>query len=481
MKRTICFLLSAILACGLLPAVRVRAAAATPHIAIDTVPKYEQGRTITGHVWFSGAAGKYSDYAVTLYLEIEPGGTRWGPKPTYASPSVKVQEDGTFELLFVTGGVDSSAKVLFALLIPAGHTPDGHYDNSAAVALSEAVIYRDPDGGVRIEADPVRDKVSTADKNTDAAQAAAGSGNSSTAAANANPVTGGLKSPKDTPLLSVCYGPYIGGISPETNDPLPLETATRVLDMIAPYADSIRLFGSSGELGKVYSVAKNQYGLRVVGGCWFDARYTDTQIREELDSLIALANKGLVDVAVVGSELLYRRDCTADKLVEYIGYVRNGIKDKRIPVTTSDTAQALLDSPEVVAACDVVMFTSYPYYDQAPIDKSLEALQGWYKKIKSIAGGKPVMVSETGHPSRPNSVMNGEAQPGMGNARKYAEAVYKWSREQDIEVFWFEVVDEDFKRKNGEVEGHFGIFRADGAVKPAYERLLNDIAKEQKG
>lgn len=484
MKKTLRMVLAAALVFGLLPAVPVQAAAAEPHIAIDTVPKYEQGNVITGHIWFSGAAGRYSDYAVTLYLEIEPGGTRWGPKPTFATPSVNVDGNGHFELRFVTGGVDSSAQVLFALLVPADHVPDGNYDNSSGVALSEAIIYRDPDGGVRIEADPVHDKITvdgTARAGTDGSLEQPACGTIFTAFrtdADTKTAFANRKNPRDTPLLSMCYGTYIQGLSPDAGDAVPLETATYVLDLIAPYTDSIRLFGSSGELEKVYGVAKEQYGLRVVGGCWFDARYTDQQIKAELDSLIALANNGLVDVAVVGSELLYRGDCGADKLVEYIHYVRAGIADKQIPVTTSDTAQALLDHPQVIKACDIVLFTSYPYYDKVSIDASLAQLQDWYAKVKKAAGSKQVLVSETGHPTRPLSMRNGDAQPGVNNARQYVEAVYRWSREQNIEVFFFSAIDEDYKKANGIVEDSFGFFRADGTMKDAYKRLLAEIETE---
>ncbi len=99
-------------------------------------------------------------------------------------------------------------------------------------------------------------------------------------------------------------------------------------------------FSARAESWKGLQVVKETYGFRVIGGCWIDARYTEEQIYTELDGLIKLADEGYIDIAVVGSETGYRNDFSADQLISYINYVKQGIKNKDIPVTTSDTAAA---------------------------------------------------------------------------------------------------------------------------------------------
>lgn len=147
-----------------------------------------------------------------------------------------------------------------------------------------------------------------------------------------------------------------------------------LFNLIDPYADTVRIFGTGGELEKAYKLAKEAYGFRVNGGCWIDARYTDKQIYEELDGLIKLADAGLIDIAVVGSETRYRNDFSVDQLIAYINYVKRGIKDNRLPVTTSDTAAAFLENQKLMDACDVILMTCYPFFDNTPIDEAPQKL-----------------------------------------------------------------------------------------------------------
>jgi GPH family glycoside/pentoside/hexuronide:cation symporter len=244
-----------------------------------------------------------------------------------------------------------------------------------------------------------------------------------------------------------------------------------LLDTISPYADTVRLFGCTGELEKIYPVLKAApYKKRVIGGCWFDARYSEKQIQNELDTLIKLTNEGYIDIAVVGSENLHRSDFSAAQMIEYIDYVRAGIKDKSIPVTTSDTASALLANPQVIEHCNVVLFTQYSYYEKIDVSQSVKSLQNSYDALKALAGEKPIIVSETGFPTSGST--NGKAVPSMKNAKVFADAVYDWSRKSNIEVVLFSSVDEAYKKANGDVEDHFGIFTADGEAKSAYKDLL---------
>ena len=267
--------------------------------------------------------------------------------------------------------------------------------------------------------------------------------------------------------ISINYSPYTNGLSPEKNSPIPLTLVEGHLELLDPYASALRLFGVTGELEKIYQPAKEKYGFRIIAGCWIDKYMQESSIYKELDALIKLANDGWIDVAVVGSETLYRGDFPVEKLIEYIQYARERIDDKAIPVTTSDTAQAW-NNPELVAVCDVILVTIYPFFSEIPVENAAGAMADTYEDVKVKANGKQVIISETGWPTAGSP--EGAAIPSMENARRYFEDVYIWSLAEDVEVIFFSAFDEGWKNegRKGDIGIHWGHFTADGRLKEAY-------------
>ncbi len=447
-------------------------AAPSVRLAVDTVPVYDgKSDYITGHLW-SLESFDPAQYAVTAYVKIAQSSRWWGPKPYLNSPTVKPSAEATYSLKFNTGGTDHLALEIVLFLLPAGVKPGSDIASARDAALDEVMIRRGTDGGVSI--DQAKEPAATGAPAAVASTPADGSDLGTAPISSPAPANVFLKDPSSAKKLSLNFSPYVGGLSPEKNDKVPAETTLRLLKTIAPYADTVRLFGVSGELTKVYSQAKD-LGLRVIGGCWFDKHYTEKMIYAELDELIAKANDGLLSVAVVGSETLARRDATPEALIGYIEYVRAGIKDKSLPVTTSDTSDALLANPEVIKACTgAVCFTYYPYFAGLSSADALNGLTGAYQSVKALAGDKAVIVSETGHPMKGSAI--GESKPGGADAAKYVSKVYDWSRKNDVEVVFFEGFDEQWKSSSGiDVEPHWGFFYQGGTMKTAYSKFLKSV------
>ncbi|MDR2355332.1 MAG: S-layer homology domain-containing protein [Clostridiales Family XIII bacterium] len=432
--------------------------AAKPRIAIDSVPALGQGSALAGHIWFAGEAGDFDDYAITMALEVTRGGEIWGPKPTFANPSVSLGDNGFFRCPFVTGGNDLQAERLYVYLIPIGFTPNDDISRTEAAATDRAVIDRYANGRV------------------DVRQTAAPESASPEAAARPASAFPRQKHPKDNDKLSLCYSPYTNGLSPETDSTVPIEQMRWQLNLIYPYADTIRFFGVSGELEKIYRPAKDEYHMRIIAGCWIDGQSTDSQIYAELDKLIALANSGYADIAVVGSETIYRNDFSADTLISYINYVRARIADKNIPVGTSDTSAVFLNHPELVQSCDVILCTIYPFFSEVPAENAAHNLSETYERVLAVAEGRQLIISETGWPTEGSP--EGAAVPSIENARRYFEDVYAWSRENDVEVVFFSETDEAWKVEgtNGDIGGHWGHFSSVGMLKDAYLPVYQNIS-----
>src|SRR5260370_28557744 len=74
-----------------------------------------------------------------------------------------------------------------------------------------------------------------------------------------------------------------------------------------------------------------------------------------------------------------------------------------VPVTTAQDAKHLIKNPKVMAACDVVAMHSYPYWAHVSIGNAVTELARNYGLVKTMAGDKEVLITETGWSSRARS------------------------------------------------------------------------------
>lgn len=104
-----------------------------PTIQIDAVPAYGAFGNLTGRV--TGATS--ATHAVAVYIGIDGAG--WITKPTFSSPTVPIQADGSFSANVTTGGgLDLRATMFCAALVPAGYTPP---QASAAGSVPPTLLY----------------------------------------------------------------------------------------------------------------------------------------------------------------------------------------------------------------------------------------------------------------------------------------------------------------------------------------------------
>lgn len=123
----------------------------TPRLKIEKAPVIGKGSTIYGEVILDKEKYNYSDFRVTMTLQVERGGRMWGPKPFGDMPSVSINKSGNFTCLFVTGGNDGLAETLYVYLIPKGFTPTSNTDRTEAAAIDKVVINRYKNGKVEIQ------------------------------------------------------------------------------------------------------------------------------------------------------------------------------------------------------------------------------------------------------------------------------------------------------------------------------------------
>jgi len=161
----------------------------------------------------------------------------------------------------------------------------------------------------------------------------------------------------------------------------------------------------------------------------------------------------------VGSESLYRKEVSAQKLAGQIYDVRGLVHEKykltSIPIGTADTWTSWVDNAnkDVITACDVVLMNGFPYWQGTKINGGLAKFQEAITNTKNAIKGKPFIVGETGWPSAGPSF--GDADASLENTRKYWKDAACWLQKQNMPWFWFSGFDEPNKQST--IEKNFGI------------------------
>ena len=252
-------------------------------------------------------------------------------------------------------------------------------------------------------------------------------------------------------LHGLCFSPYLEG--QQIGDVLSESQINRRLDLISPHTQWIRSFSCSDGNELIPEIAR-QKGLKTIVGAWIS---NDKDRNEkEINSLIALASAGMVDIAAVGNEVLHRNEISEQELLQYIKRVKNALPDS-IPVGYLDAYYQFLDRLALVDVCDVILANCYPFWEGADNSFAISYLDSMMEVTQGVAKGKKVIITETGWPSIGETVE--AAKPSNANAMKYFIAVQEWAKNKNIDVFYFSSFDESWKvNQEGAVGAAWGIW-----------------------
>ena len=255
-------------------------------------------------------------------------------------------------------------------------------------------------------------------------------------------------------IHGICFSVYDENQKP--GDDISDEQILKKLEIIKPHVKWIRTFSCSDENMRIPILAK-ELGFKTLVGAWLGKDLDKNQI--EVDKLIELCNDGYIDVAAVGNEVMYRKELSEEKLIEYIKYVKSKIKTK-VPVGYVDAYYEFSSRPSITDACDVILTNCYPYWEGCNIDYSLIYMKQMFYHARDVANGKRVIITETGWPSKGSSLKG--ADPSNKNFLKYFINAQKWSSEEEIEMFYFSSFDESWKiNSEGDVGAFWGIWNSD--------------------
>ncbi len=247
-----------------------------------------------------------------------------------------------------------------------------------------------------------------------------------------------------------CFSLYEDGQKP--GDIISEAQVRRRMKILKPHTKWVRSFSCTEGNEFIPKVAK-EMGIKTLVGAWLG---NDDEINQrETAGLIQLAKEGLVDIAAVGNEVMYRKDLTEEELLAFIKKVKTEIPG--IPVGYVDAYYEFSHRPKITELCDVILCNCYPFWEGCPFESSLDYMKQMYYQAKAAGNGKEVIITETGWPSQGENLRG--AFPSEKSARDYFINTQLWSAGDNIPVFYFSSFDENWKvGAEGTVGAYWGIW-----------------------
>ncbi len=262
----------------------------------------------------------------------------------------------------------------------------------------------------------------------------------------------------DAKIHGLSFSPYIEGQGPGTE--ISAAQIRERLAIIQPHVRWIRSFSCKEGNEQIPAIAAEN-GLKNMVGIWLDDDLEQNEV--EIANGIEVAKAGHADILAVGNEVLLRGDVSEEQLLEYIQRVKDAVPNT--PVGYVDAYFEFVDHPRVTEACDVLLANCYPFWEGCSAEHALLYMKEMYRRVVDVAGGRKVIISETGWPNVGTPTMG--SVPSFENAIKYFIDVYQWAERDGIEIFYFSSFDEAWKvDAEGDVGAYWGLWDKDG--KPKY-------------
>jgi exo-beta-1,3-glucanase (GH17 family) len=258
-------------------------------------------------------------------------------------------------------------------------------------------------------------------------------------------------------IHGISFSPYVDGQSPGTE--ISEHQIRERLSIIQPYTHWIRSFSCKEGNQETPRIA-HENGLKTMVGVVLSEDLDANEI--ELRNGIEVARAGHADIFAVGNEVMLREDLTEDQLIDFIERAKAAVPG--VPVGTVDAYFLFENHPRVAAACDTLLVNCYPFWESCPAEYAPLYMKEMYRRAQNVAGGKKVIISETGWPTVGSPF--GAAVPSYDHALEYFIRTYQWAHEEGIEIFYFSSFDESWKvGDEGDVGAYWGLWDAEGNLK----------------
>lgn len=132
------------------------------------------------------------------------------------------------------------------------------------------------------------------------------------------------------------------------------DTVKRDFRILSQYTNTVRVYSLKDcDIGQRALQASQEAKMKIYLGMWIDKTDSFDQEYEALKRIASSNSFYNVEAIIVGSEVMYREDMTADELAKRINKVKALVGPKGVKVTTSEVYYKFY--PEVIEAVDFLM------------------------------------------------------------------------------------------------------------------------------
>ncbi|KAJ2700061.1 glycoside hydrolase 3 protein [Coemansia sp. IMI 203386] len=248
------------------------------------------------------------------------------------------------------------------------------------------------------------------------------------------------------------------------------------LKVLSAYTNQVRIYSVNDcNQGEPVLRAMENTNWKVQLGLWVSD--VEEVFEKDRDELIRLAGvfdfKKQVSAVIVGNEAIYREEQNSAQMAAKVKDVKAALTKaglSSIPVTVSETWPYY--DKTLIDAVDYVNVHAFPFWEGTKIEDAQDKMFGHIYDIQNLAGGKKVVVGETGWPDAGGNFE--DAVPSLKNEHQYMKEFICRANLEKIEYIWFSAFDEAWKpvTNASDVETHWGILKGDKTPKfdsPMYD------------
>lgn len=123
---------------------------------------------------------------------------------------------------------------------------------------------------------------------------------------------------------------------------------------------------------------------------------------------------------------------------------------------------------QIAAVVDHIVVHIYPFWEGVSIEEAPKFYENMIVKVRAKFPGKSVSVGETGWPADGQTV--GKAVASSANQATWFRFIS--NRSHRDRAYYFSAYSKDWKSDEGPVGPAWGIYRANGTIRPALEPII---------
>jgi exo-beta-1,3-glucanase (GH17 family) len=246
------------------------------------------------------------------------------------------------------------------------------------------------------------------------------------------------------------------------------------LAILKTRTNCIRTYGLTQGLDAVPAVARKM-GMRIKLGIWLARDAAQNQVQLSQGLALARLYPDVIDLLIVGNEVLLRKELTAPQLAQILQTAK---AQSPVPITYADVWEFWQRHSELAKEVDVVTVHILPYWEDKPVAVHAAAkhVQEVGRKMQQFFAGKPVWIGETGWPAAGRQ--RDGAVPGKVEQTAFIRdlLLLRASIAQDFNVI--EAFDQPWKRSfEGAMGGYWGLFDAQGRARVSFSGAVMEDAR----